>query len=153
MSAAPDSMPRLRPMLDADIVQVMEIEREVYPFGWTEAIFRDCLRVGYSCWVWEREGEIIGYSVMSTGAGEAHVLNLAVRPNWRRRGLGRGMLEHLITVAERYDVEAILLEVRPSNRTAMKLYEDLGFQEISRRRNYYPDHEGREDALVLSLQL
>ncbi|SCZ62950.1 ribosomal protein S18-alanine N-acetyltransferase [Thiohalomonas denitrificans] len=153
MSAAPDSLPRLRPMFDADVVKVMEVEREIYPFGWTEAIFRDCLRVGYSCWVWECGEEIIGYSVMSLGAGEAHVLNVAVHPKWRRRGLGRSMLEHLITVAERNRVGTIFLEVRPSNRTAMKLYEELQFQEIGRRRDYYPDHEGREDALVLSREL
>ncbi len=153
MSVAPESMPRLRPMLDEDVLRVMEVEREVYPFGWTKGIFHDCLRVGYSCWVWEQEGEIIGYSVMSLGAGEAHILNIAVRPDWRRRGLGRSMLEHLVSVAERHNVEAMLLEVRPSNRNAMKLYEQLRFQQVGLRRNYYPDHEGREDALILSRRL
>lgn len=153
MSAAPESMPRLRPMLDEDVPQVIEVEHAIYPFGWTEAIFYDCLRVGYSCWVWEQRGEVIGYGVMSMGAGEAHVLNLAVHPDWRRRGLGRTLLEHFIKLAERHRIEAVFLEVRPSNRAALSLYERLGFRQVGLRRDYYPDHGGREDALILSRRL
>ncbi len=143
----------LRPMSENDLSVVTGIEAEVYPFPWTEQIFRDCLRVGYSCWVAECHGHIQGYGVMSVAAGECHILNLCVRTNLRRQGVGWRMLDHLINLARKHRAETALLEVRPSNRAALALYHRAGFGEVGIRREYYPAAKGREDALILARDL
>jgi ribosomal-protein-alanine N-acetyltransferase len=87
---------------------------------------------------------------MSIGVGEAHVLNICVDPQQQRKGYGHVILEHLIGIARRHDMEMCLLEVRPSNTAAVALYHASGFNEVGVRKNYYPDENGREDALILA---
>ncbi len=151
--SAVDPTPALRRMAEADVEAIMAIEEEVYASNWTAGIFRDCLRVGYECWVLKVDERVIGYGIMSIGAGEAHILNIAVRARFQGRGLGRRMLEHLLGLARGAGAETALLEVRPSNTVALSLYAASGFNEIGRRRGYYSDSDGREDALVLSRPL
>jgi ribosomal-protein-alanine N-acetyltransferase len=159
MATAPDSTvgrsPELaiRAMLEADVPAVIAIERAAYQFPWSETIFRDCVRVGYVCRVVEHAGIAIGYGVMSMGAGEAHVLNLCIRPEYRSLGIGRRMLVHLIERARSARMQDVFLEVRPSNITAIRLYQSLGFEPIGVRRGYYQAVGGREDAAVLKLEL
>lgn len=143
----------MRAMAEEDVGAVVEIERRAYDFPWSAGIFNDCIRVAYHCRVVERAGTIVGYAVMATAAGEAHVLNLCVDPGARRRGLGRALLEHLVEEAAAAGARTMLLEVRPSNAAAIALYRQAGFSPIGTRRNYYPDREGREDALVLSRRI
>ena len=144
--AVPDL--RFRPMAADDVRAVVALEHSVYPFPWSEQIFRDCLRVGYDCWVLDADGSIAGYGIMSMGAGECHILNLCIRPASRRHGLGRRMLFMLLARARRAGMQHAFLEVRPSNRGAMALYEQSGFDRIGLRRGYYQAHGGREDAIV-----
>jgi len=143
----------LRPMTEADLAAIMEIERSAYPFPWTRGIFRDCLHVGYCCWTYQRGGVVQGYGVMSVGAGEAHILNLCVRPASQRQGIGQLLLNHLLEIARQHKADIALLEVRPSNRPALNLYHELGFNEVGTRRAYYPAENGREDALILARSL
>ncbi len=154
MSAVFDrSMPVFRSMCEDDLNSVMEIEHLGYLQPWTRGIFQDCLRVGYLCQVLEIEGAVHAYGVMSSGGGEAHVLNLCVHRHFQRRGLGRMMLRQLVESARRLHVEVVLLEVRPSNIAALTLYEHVGFSEVGVRKNYYPAKGGREDALIMALPL
>lgn len=154
MSAQPEPLAgRFRPMTETDLSAIMNIELAAYPFPWTEGILRDCLRVGYNCWVYEADGAIQGYWVMSVAAGEAHILNLCVRPALQGRGLGRKLLTHIIALARRHGADTLLLEVRPSNQAALALYRNSGFNEVGMRRGYYPADQGREDALILALAL
>jgi ribosomal-protein-alanine N-acetyltransferase len=146
-------LPVLRDMTHADVVAVMVVERASYPFPWSEAIFRDCLRAGYVCVVVEVDAALVGYGVMSTGAGEAHVLNLCVMPGHRARGLGGHMLSHLLEFAASLGVGDVFLEVRPSNTSAIRLYQSMGFSQIGLRRGYYQAVNGREDAVVLRRKL
>ncbi|OOZ41415.1 ribosomal-protein-alanine N-acetyltransferase [Solemya pervernicosa gill symbiont] len=132
-----------------DIEAVFAIEIRAHSHPWTEGILRDCLRVGYGCWVYEEAGEILGFAIFSFAAGEAHLLNLCVKPEHQGEGLGRKIINHMLTVVRRLDVDTILLEVRESNAAAIHLYDSLGFNEIGQRRNYYPAGDGKEDALVL----
>jgi ribosomal-protein-alanine N-acetyltransferase len=144
----------LRPLAVSDLDAVMDIERRAYGFPWTEGIFRDCMRVGYCCWCYEVDGVIHGYGVMSVAAGESHILNLSVNPDVQRRGIGTKLMKHFLQLACRHNADSVLLEVRPSNTAAIKLYQKLGFNEIGMRRNYYPADGGqREDALLLALSL
>ncbi|MFM1885030.1 MAG: hypothetical protein RL026_187 [Pseudomonadota bacterium] len=143
----------VRDMIHADVPAVMGLEREAYPFPWTEGIFRDCLRAGYVCVVAEIGEALVGYGVMSTGAGEAHVLNLCVAGAFRSRGIGRQLLAHLLEFAGALRVTDVFLEVRPSNTTAIRLYQSMGFSQIGIRRGYYQAVNGREDAVVLRRML
>ncbi len=142
-----------RPMGREDLGAVLAIECDVYPFPWTRGNFSDSLQAGYGCWVYEVNGAVVGYGVMMLAAGEAHLLNVAIARKWQRRGMGRKLMQHLIKVAREYHAEFMFLEVRPSNIAAHRLYEDLGFTEIVVRKNYYPAHKGREDAVIMGLSL
>lgn len=143
----------LRAMSEIDLKAVMDIEFRSYDFPWTEGIFRDCLRVGYYCRVLLDHKEMGGYGIMSLGAGEAHVLNLCVRPERRGQGIGRYMLTHLLDHAREQRARVAVLEVRQSNTSALALYEKMGFHSIGMRKGYYPAFAGREDARVLMCKL
>ena len=145
--------PIYRPMHDSDVAAVMAIEKRAYQFHWSEGIFRDCLRVGYGCWVMELGGGIGGYGILSLVVGEAHLLNICVSPEWQGQGYGRLLLEHFIELARERGAYQMLLEVRPSNKPALRLYHARGFGQVGIRKHYYPGAHGREDALILSLPL
>lgn len=156
--ALPDPAPVLRPMRSEDLEAVLEIELRAYPFPWTRGIFEDCLRAGYPAWVLVDGGTtiggtIIGYGVLSVAAGEAHVLNICVDPRVQGRGHGRRLLHALLHLARGRGAQRLFLEVRPSNRGAIALYHAEGFNEIGRRPRYYPAHGGREDAIVMAMEL
>ncbi len=139
----------IRPMHELDVPVVVAVERSAYQFPWSEGIFRDCLRVGYVCRVIEVGTDIAGYGIMSMGAGEAHVLNVCVREEYRNRGLARKVLLYLIDRASHAGMYEAFLEVRPSNTAAARLYDSLGFEQVGVRRGYYQATNGREDAAVL----
>lgn len=154
MSVEPRRLFELRTMRARDVPAVVEIERGAYDFPWSERIFRDCLRVGYETWVaTDLEGKVVGYALLSVAVGEAHVLNLCVAPAMRGHGVAAGLLQAMIDRAQAARAEAIMLEVRPSNRPARKLYKRFGFVRIATRPGYYPGRQAREDALLLSRRL
>lgn len=158
MSAELDRSPlfdsvRFRPMTLADVPAVVSVERGSYQFPWSEGVFRDCIRVGYLCRVVESAGEVAGYGIMSYGAGEAHVLNVCVRQDLRGAGVGRRLMDFLLERARAAQMQDVFLEVRPSNPTAIRLYESLGFTRVGVRRAYYQASVGREDAWVYKLTL
>jgi ribosomal-protein-alanine N-acetyltransferase len=139
----------VRPMLESDLPRIHRIELASYEYPWTLGNFRDSLNAGYSVWVLEAEGEVIGYYVLMAGAGEAHLLNMTIAPIWRRHGLGRELLEHCLALGRTHRAESLFLEVRPSNTAALALYHSSGFVDLAVRRQYYPGRNGREDALVM----
>jgi ribosomal-protein-alanine N-acetyltransferase len=143
----------IRPMTELDVVDVVAIERGSYQFPWSEGIFRDCLRVGYVCRVLTAGKQVIGYGVMSVGAGEAHILNLCMGAAYRGMGLGKRLLEYLLERGAAAGMAEAFLEVRPSNTAAIRLYRSLGFEQVGTRRGYYQAVGGREDAAVLKLSL
>lgn len=148
-----DTRAQLRVMAEADLDAVMRIEVRAYPFPWTHGIFRDCLRAGYPAWVLELDGALIGYGMLSVAADEAHILNVCAAPEVQGRGHGRRLLRALVQQARMRGAQRLFLEVRPSNPHAMALYLAEGFNEIGRRPRYYPAHDGREDAIVMAMEL
>ena len=148
---APGSV--LRPMHEGDLDAVMEVELRAYPFPWTRGIFQDCLRADYPCRVLVQDDAIVGYAVLSIAVDEAHVLNVCVDPLCQSRGHGRRLLRELVRVARQRGALRVFLEVRPSNTSAIALYHSEGFNEIGRRPRYYPTANGREDALVMAMEL
>jgi len=148
-----DQVADFRPMVDADIAEITAIEESAYTHPWTAILFQDCLHVGYCCRVMHLDGAIIAYGVISVGAGECHVLNLCVKPEMQNNGYGGAMLEHLLDIARSHYVETAFLEVRPSNRYAIRMYEKAGFNEVGMRSNYYPASNGSENAIILARSL
>lgn len=140
-------------MRERDLHRVLAIERHAYGFPWSEGVFRDCLQVGYCCWVLERDDVVDAYGIMQVAVGEAHVLNLCVEPSAHGQGVGRAMLHCLLQVARDHGADMAYLEVRPSNEHALSLYRSEGFRTVGTRRAYYPSDDGREDAFILSRAL
>src|SRR5438309_6005358 len=111
LKASPEVV--IRPMRAGDVAEVVAIERASYQFPWSEGIFRDCLRVGYVCRVVDVGGDTAGYGITSIGAGEAHVLNVCIREEYRGRGLARKILLYLLDRARGAGMYEAFLEVRP----------------------------------------
>ena len=147
------AVPEFRRMVAEDLDRVMAIETSSYENPWSRTIFADCLRASYECCVLAREIAIIGYGVLSSGANESHILNVCVMPAEQGNGHGRRLVKRLIEIARWQRSERVFLEVRPSNPHAIALYESVGFNEFGRRPNYYPGKKGREDALVMAMEL
>ncbi|MCZ6576072.1 MAG: ribosomal protein S18-alanine N-acetyltransferase [Gammaproteobacteria bacterium] len=143
----------LRKIRESDLPSIIAIEQVSYDFPWTNAIFRDCMRVGYHCQVYDSARGVLGYGIMSLRSGECHLLNLCIHPDFRTRGLGSQLIGYLLDVASSKNAGIALLEVRISNHAAHRLYTRMGFNEIGLRKNYYPARRGREDALVLARDL
>lgn len=144
---------RLRPLATADLPNIMTIEYKACRFPWTVGNFRDSLNTGYLCFGLEISKKLIGYGVLTVAAGEAHVLNIVIDPDFQGQGYGSFLMRYLLYVAKRHGAGIIFLEVRSSNQTAFHVYHQLGFNEIGTRKNYYPSEKGREDAIVLALEL
>jgi len=144
---------QVRAMRATDLAAVSAMESISYEFPWSPGIFTDCLKAGHSCWVLCVDAAVAGYGILSMGAGEAHVLNICIDPGHRSKGLGRHLLRRLLDVARWNGAERVFLEVRTSNPLAKMLYASMGFREIGRRPRYYPAREGREDAIVMALDL
>ena len=144
---------RIRALSYDDLSLVSDIERRSYDFPWSHGVFRDCLLAGYQCMVLERGGRVAGYGILSIAAGEAHILNLCVDPNYRAHGYGEQLLDAILLRARAAEVREIFLEVRPSNLTALALYRKKGFHKVARRPAYYQATDGREDAAVLAKKL
>lgn len=144
---------RFRLMIEDDLDTVIAIEESVYPFPWTRGIFFDCLNIGYLCWILEIDDKIIAYAVMSVAVGEAHLLTIVVAKEEQGKGYGKIMLNEMIQFAVKANANSMYLEVRTSNKSAIQLYDKRGFNELGIRKDYYPDNNGREDALILALDL
>ncbi len=144
----PDRAPAIRKMRRTDIGQIAKIEAATFLGPWPANYFRDCQSAGHDCFVLENAGVIEAYAVMAVARRVAHLLNLCVRESLRGRGRGRQLLTFMIELAEDR-ANGLVLEVRVSNHSAIRLYRSMGFGEIGLRRQYYPTSEGREDALVM----
>lgn len=153
MSAVLKDVPELMPMREADLDEVMAIESVIYSHPWTHGNFADSLHAGYQCWTWRQGGVLVGYFILMVAAGEGHLLNLSVAAQWQRRGHGSALLEQAMRISREHGAEHVFLEVRPSNSGAKALYRRFGFRQVAVRPGYYPAEGGREDALVLTLQL
>lgn len=142
--------PTIRTVSESDLPAMLALEQRAYPYPWTEDVFRTCFKAAYSGLSLRLGERLIGYAWLSVAAGEAHVLNLTVDPDWRNQGHGWRLLRRLMDLARWHRVETVFLEVRVGNASALTLYRRYGFEEIGRRKGYYPAAGGgREDALVM----
>lgn len=143
----PDAL-TVRAMTAADLDAVVAIEHKAFSHPWSRKLYEDALG-SYECHVLEQNGQHLGHVVMQYIVDEAHLLNIVIAVDQQGRGLGSYLLELVLQQARERDCSSCFLEVRESNTAAYGLYERHGFNEIDRRRNYYPTAEGHEDALVM----
>jgi ribosomal-protein-alanine N-acetyltransferase len=139
----------LRALMPQDLDAVEEIERASYPTPWSRSMFAAELQKPSSVAIgaYHDSGELVGYAIVSRYVDAWHVMNIAVVPGFRRRGIGRSLLERLFEVTADDARRGYTLEVRVSNVDAIRLYERLGFESRGIRRGYYTDN--REDALIM----
>jgi ribosomal-protein-alanine N-acetyltransferase len=134
-----------------DLDEVMAIEKRAFAHPWSREVFARELRVPFSRVVLARiQGEIVGYACRWLHAGAVEIQNVAVHPEWRRRSIGRKLVEVLLAEARAANVRRALLEVRRYNRPALSLYRKLGFRETGTRRGYYADGE---DAVLMEIDV
>lgn len=139
-----------QPLTDADLDEVVAIEANVQSFPWTRGNFADALAAGYGAWTLRREGRVAGFCIVMFAPDVAHVLVIAVARSLHRQGLGSVLLDWCEQQARERGLEGVLLEVRPSNVSAVAFYKARGYLQIGLRRGYYPAEKGgREDALVM----
>jgi len=143
----------LRDMAEADLDAVLRIEREVHAHPWTAGNFSDALRSKYVCKVYENEDRMLGYAVLMLAVDEAELLDIAIAAGQQRHGWGRKLLEEMMALARRQNMQRMVLEVRASNAAAIALYRKAGFSDIGLRRDYYPAVNGREDAILMGREL
>jgi ribosomal-protein-alanine N-acetyltransferase len=139
---------QLRRLEAGDLDEVEVIERDSYPTPWSRSMFDAELRKPSSLALgaFTEEG-LVGYAFVSRYVDAWHVMNVAVVPALRRRGIASALLERLFAVTSTDPRRGYTLEVRVSNTGAIKLYEQLGFEQRGLRRGYYTDN--REDALIM----
>lgn len=139
-----------QPLTDADLDEVVALEAHVQSFPWTRGNFADALASGYGAWTLRREGKLAGFCIVMFAPDVAHLLVIAVSRHLHRQGLGGVLLEWCERQARERGLEGVLLEVRPSNTSAISFYKRHGYLQIGVRRAYYPAEKGgREDALVM----
>ena len=143
-------MIELRKLKLRDLAAIDEIERASYPTPWSRSMFAGELAKPSSICLGAVDGErdeLVGYLIISRYVDAWHVMNIAVAPAYRRKGIARALMERLFEVTARDARRGYTLEVRVSNDAAIRLYEALGFRARGIRRGYYTDN--REDALIM----
>lgn len=153
MSARKLDLYNIAPMTINDLDDVYKLELESYTFPWTKEILRDCILYNYDSFSVFFNTKLIGYIIAKITYPETHILNLTVNESFRRKGIGKSLINIVIKDAKLRKSEDIILEVRANNLEAQSLYHKLNFKHIGIRHSYYESNNGREDAFVLKLKL
>ncbi|CAM3409911.1 MULTISPECIES: ribosomal protein S18-alanine N-acetyltransferase [Yersinia] len=146
-------MKQISILTPADLATAYQIEQASHEFPWTEKNLFSNQGERYLNYKLTVDQQMAGFAITQIVLDEATLFNIAIDPQHQRQGYGRLLLEHLIEQLETRDVVTLWLEVRASNARAIALYDSLGFNEVSVRRNYYPSANGREDAIMMALPL
>ena len=141
------------PMTDADLDEVVAIERAAYGHPWSRGNFADSLKSGYQAQLLRAGDTLLAYFVAMKGVDEVHLLNITVAPAYQGQGWGRILLDALAVWSRGQGAQWLWLEVRTSNTRAQQVYLHYGYRRVGERKNYYPAETGREDAIVMSYKL
>ena len=136
---------KLTTLTETDLNRILSLERLCFSDPWRPAMFRVSEQEGII--LVEAEDVLVGYGCYLVVLDECHILNVAVHPDHRRKGIGRQLVEHMMAVRD--GIRDVYLEVRPTNRAAVQLYKRMGFDVIGLRKGYYQDGE---DAVIMHLR-
>ena len=143
----------IRWMIRLDMPQVLKIEKSSFEFPWSEEDFIRCLRQrNYIGMVAEFNETVVGFMIYELHENKLHVLNFAVRPDFRRRSVGTQMVEKLIGKLSVQRRRRITFEIRETNLAGQKFFSELGFKAISLLRNHYDRNHTNEDAYVMQYE-
>jgi ribosomal-protein-alanine N-acetyltransferase len=141
-----------RPIKPADLDEIMAIERASFPFPWSPRFFLQEIQVPCARSVLaQADGKIVGYVLFWVLPDEVDIHNIAVRSEYRRRGIGRMLLQQVVAAARKRQSNRVTLEVRKSNIAAQTLYRSAGFAMTGVRKGYYSDNG--EDALAMAFEM
>ena len=144
--------PRKMRLSDVDDVHAIEVLANRFP--WRRNHFKDSLDAHHGAWVYcDTAQTIIAYAIVQQVLDESHLLNICVHPEWQGRGYGHEVMQHVIEQAQARQSQLMVLEVRATNKRAQYLYEQHGFNAMTIRKNYYPAEQGRDDAVLMGLDL
>ena len=153
MSVRKSDLYDITPMSIDDLMNVYNLELQSYDFPWTKEILRDCILYHYDAFTIYFNNILVGYIIAKISLPETHILNLTIKSNFRKKGLGKSLIQLIINDSRIRGTENVILEVRVNNIDAISLYEKLDFKKVGMRKNYYESAVGREDAYVLQLKL
>lgn len=141
--------------LDAPSKQLEDIHTRCFDYGWSEGVFADLLiKPHHRTYVFETDGEIVSFVVMTVVAGEGEILTIATDPDFQKQGLARMLLDQVIKTLKGEGAESLFLEVATDNPAALRLYEACGFKKTGRRKAYYSRKDKAPvDAHILRLAL
>ncbi len=150
-------MIKIRPLADSDIEQILSIENNAAPFPWSKLAHQDAIIQQYPSIVMTQADKLVGFIIFNYYLDECHLLNLVIASQFQGRGYGKELTNEMMQQARAKEMKTVLLEVRKSNNSAIKLYERLGFTQIGNRKNYYRGNLqqdlAREDAIVMQKPL
>lgn len=152
MNISADSLV-LAPLGPDHLDAIVGIEAGCAIMPWPRRLFERCLRDDYVNNVLLHHNNVVGFSLCSTGADEAHLQNIVIAADQQGQGWGRWLLNETVELLLEMRLQRIFLEVRASNAPAISLYEDFGFKNLGQRKDYYDAPVGREDAYVYGLEL
>lgn len=130
----------MRPMSSADLTEILRLEKDLFSDPWPESIFRDDLRSESSYpFVVQIDKTIVAYAIFRIRAEEGHLTNIAVDKKYQRKSIAKKILSFILNLASENNLSQVFLEVRPTNKAAIALYESFGFINLAIREGYYQD--------------
>ncbi len=139
----------IQKMNETHVGQVAQLEKVCFSTPWSETSLKEELTNNFARFYVARcDGQVAGYIGAHNIVGEVYITNVAVSPDYRRRGIAETLIKKLVEITFTEGAEFITLEVRKSNESAIKLYTKMGFQMVGERKNFYENP--REDALLMT---
>lgn len=130
-----------------------KLQTACHSFPWSRNVFLDCLEPPYFAWQVSVDNHIAGYYVGMLASVEATLMDIGVASKFRSKRLGRELVKHFLLECNKKQALDAWLEVRVSNTNAISLYHSMGFETIEIRKEYYPLADGKEDALIMKIEL
>ncbi|XOV78488.1 MAG: ribosomal protein S18-alanine N-acetyltransferase [Aestuariibacter sp.] len=138
---------------EANYSSAFQLQRQCHAFPWSENMFKDCLTPPYFAEQLLMDDQVTGYYVGLLVSVEATLMDIGIDESMRGNGLGKLLLQRFLRECNAKQAQEAWLEVRQSNAAAIKMYQDFDFQLIETRKDYYPAEGGKEDALIMKLEL
>jgi len=143
----------IRPARQTDLPSLVTLESRTHINPWSEKLISQSLSGAHLIWVAHLNDQIVGYLVVMPIVDQWELLNVAVDSDFQGKGIGSLWMKHLKSQASQNHIKQVFLEVRESNAAAISLYCKVGFERVGLRKNYYPASSGREDALVMQINI